>query len=192
MCVWVRICSYRYGATLITNGEINFKDLMTAMMALMLSAIGLGNALLGLGDQKEGLLAAKRIFNSIDDGVSSPIDGLSQEGNKPPHRAQGTIELRNVSFRYPSRPDVEVCKVRVCFEHPTTTFRFVGFQVLLTCIAPTPNALNLSRWLAGLHVDDRGRHHGGLGRSVGLGQVHDHEPVAAELRPVGRPGARPI
>ena len=49
----------RYGATLITKGEIDFKALMTAMMALMLSAIGLGNALLGLGDQKEGILAAK-------------------------------------------------------------------------------------------------------------------------------------
>ena len=60
------------------------------------------------------ILAApcQRIFNSIDDGVNSPIDGLSQAGAKPPQRAQGKIELRNVSFRYPSRPDVEVCKVQ--------------------------------------------------------------------------------
>ena len=32
--------TYWYGATLITSGEIDFKQLMTAMMALMLSAIG--------------------------------------------------------------------------------------------------------------------------------------------------------
>ena len=74
---------------MITSGEIDFKQLMTAMMALMLSAIGLGQALLGLGDQKEGLLAAKRIFNSIEDGINSTIDGLSQTGLKPPTRATG-------------------------------------------------------------------------------------------------------
>ena len=131
----------------------------------MLSAVGLGQALLGLGDQKEGLMAAKRIFNSIEDGINSSIDGLSQTGLKPPHRATGTssviswndifihihihthyksspwvsniitnavpspthfyshkqsctpilinigrIELKNVTFRYPTRPEMEVCK----------------------------------------------------------------------------------
>ena len=99
---------------------------MQAMMALMLSAIGLGNALMGLGDQKEGLLAAKRIFNSIDDGLKSPIDGLSQTGLKPEGRAKGRIELRNVNFRYPSRPDAEVCIDYSLVIEPGTTVALVG------------------------------------------------------------------
>ena len=66
-------------------------------------------------------------------GHASPIDGLSGAGLIPgtaedaeqktdpvsgvepptvvvrsPARARGRIELKNVSFRYPSRPDVEV------------------------------------------------------------------------------------
>ena len=118
--------TYWYGATLITANEIDFKQLMTAMMALMLSAIGLGQALLGLGDQKEGLLAAKRIFDSIDDGVNSPIDGLSQAGQKPPQRATGRIELKHVSFRYPTRPEMEVCKDYSLVIEPGTTVALVG------------------------------------------------------------------
>ena len=118
--------TYWYGATLITKGEIDFKQLMTAMMALMLSAIGLGQALLGLGDQKEGLLAAKRIFESIDNGINSAIDGLSKSGLRPPQRATGRIELKNVSFRYPTRPETEVCKDYSLVIEPGTTVALVG------------------------------------------------------------------
>jgi ATP-binding cassette subfamily B (MDR/TAP) protein 1 len=99
---------------------------MTAMMALMLSAIGLGQALLGLGDQKEGLLAAQRIFNSIDAGINSTIDGLSKGGLKPPQRATGRNELKNVSFRYPTRPEMEVCKNYSLVIEPCTTVALVG------------------------------------------------------------------
>ena len=75
-----------------------------------------------MGDQTEGLKAAARIFRIIDEGQRSPIDGLSITGIKcgsaggappPPGtmaRALGRIELKNVNFRYPSRPDVEVLK----------------------------------------------------------------------------------
>jgi ATP-binding cassette subfamily B (MDR/TAP) protein 1 len=63
-----------------------------------------------LGDQKLGLIVAARIFKSIDDGKNSPIDGLSKEGIIQTTRASGKIELNNVTFRYPTRPDVEVCK----------------------------------------------------------------------------------
>lgn len=99
-----------YGATLIVAGEIDFNQLMTAMMALMLGALGLGQALNGLGDQRKGLLAAQRIFRIIDEGKGSLIDGLSDLGEKPITRPIGKIELKNISFKYPTRPEVTVCK----------------------------------------------------------------------------------
>ena len=37
------------------------------------------------------------------------IDGLSGEGLKPEGKVQGRIEFKNVSFAYPSRPEVKVC-----------------------------------------------------------------------------------
>ena len=109
-----------------------------------------------------GMLAAKRIFDSIEDGVNSSIDGLSQTGLKPPHRATGAcvlshlshlsllrpptppppvtphastplpraatgrIELKNVSFRYPTRPEMEVCKDFSLIIEPGTTVALVG------------------------------------------------------------------
>jgi hypothetical protein len=46
------LCVYciRYGASLIVEGDITFEQLMTAMLALMLGALGLGQALNDLGD----------------------------------------------------------------------------------------------------------------------------------------------
>ena len=107
-------CTYAllfwYGSKLIEAGEIEFENMMIAIMSLMLGAIGLGQALADLGNQTQGLEAAKRIFDAIDGGSSSPIDGLSDEGIIPTGRAKGKITLKDVSFRYPTRPDVEVCK----------------------------------------------------------------------------------
>jgi hypothetical protein len=40
----------RYGASLIVEGSITFEQLMTAMLALMFGALGLGQALNDLGD----------------------------------------------------------------------------------------------------------------------------------------------
>lgn len=83
---------------------------MTAILSLMLGALGLGTALNDLGDQKDGLKAAKRIFDAVAEGESSCIDGLSNEGTRPPQRPTGRIELKNVNFFYPTRPDAKVCK----------------------------------------------------------------------------------
>ena len=99
-----------YGSTLVASGEITFVDLMTAILTLMLGALGLGMALNDLGDQNQGLQAAHRVFKLIDDGKSCSIDGLSMEGLKPSNHSQGSIELKNVNFSYPTRPDAKVCK----------------------------------------------------------------------------------
>ena len=90
--------------------SVTFEEMMTSILSLMLGALGLGQAMADLGDQKSGLRAARRIFKSIADGKSSPIDGLSTTGAKPPARSQGKIEFKGLNFRYPTRMDVEVCR----------------------------------------------------------------------------------
>jgi ATP-binding cassette subfamily B (MDR/TAP) protein 1 len=39
------------------------------------------------------------------------IDGMSEEGERPEEKSKGEIELKDVDFAYPSRPDILVCKV---------------------------------------------------------------------------------
>ncbi|ORX81763.1 leptomycin B resistance protein pmd1 [Basidiobolus meristosporus CBS 931.73] len=51
--------------------------------------------------------AGQKLFQTID--RVSPIDSSSSEGVKPTE-CQGTIEFRQVSFCYPSRPDIKVLK----------------------------------------------------------------------------------
>ncbi len=123
-------CTYAllfwYGAKLIKSGEIDFEELMIAILSLMLGALGLGTALTDLGDQKVGVQVASRIFKCIDDGKSSAVDGLSTVGGRPSLRAQGKIEIRNVNFHYPSRPDVEVCKNFSLVIEPGEMVAFVG------------------------------------------------------------------
>jgi ATP-binding cassette subfamily B (MDR/TAP) protein 1 len=99
-----------YGSTLLQDEHLGFEQMMTAILCLMLGALGLGQAMTDIGDQKSGLQAAKRIFTSIEEGENAPIDGLSTTGIIPTSRAVGRIELKNVNFRYPTRPDAVVCK----------------------------------------------------------------------------------
>lgn len=97
-----------YGAKLISAGEIDFEELMTAIMSLMLGTMGLGMAMTDMGDQKEGVMAASRIFSTIDSSRNDPQDGLSQDGDVPATAAKGLIEFRNVTFAYPTRKHVKV------------------------------------------------------------------------------------
>ena len=56
---------------------------MTAILCLMLGALGLGQALADIGDQKAGIEAAERIFQAVEDGKESSLDGLSTSGFRP-------------------------------------------------------------------------------------------------------------
>ena len=132
-------CTYAllfwYGARLLEDGEIDFVDLLMAILALMFGAIGLGTALADIGDQKVGTEAAIRIFRDIEGGEQSSIDGLSISGKIPETtsqsvssipRAKGLIELKNVSFVYPTRPDAKVCNHFNLTISPGETVALVG------------------------------------------------------------------
>jgi ATP-binding cassette subfamily B (MDR/TAP) protein 1 len=115
-----------YGSRLIEEGKITFVELMTAILTLMLGALGLGQALTDMGDQTAAVEIAGRIFSEIDEGNNSPIDGLSINGITPKERARGGIEIKNLNFVYPSRPDVKVCNNYSLVIHPGETIALVG------------------------------------------------------------------
>lgn len=123
-------CTYAllfwYGSKLIERKEVEFEDMMTAILALMLGALGLGTALSGLGDVQKGIEAAERIFNAVDEAENSACDGLSTRGVIPTTPSKGKITLRNVNFAYPTRPDVEVCKENSLSINPGEMVALVG------------------------------------------------------------------
>jgi len=94
-----------YGATLIHKGEIGFGQVMQALMVLVFAGQGLQQAQMSFPDLGKGAAAAINIFRTID--RVPPVDVDDESGEKP-DRVVGHIQFRNVVFRYPARPTVEV------------------------------------------------------------------------------------
>ena len=117
---------FYYAGVLLSNNEFAFGDIMQSILALMLASFGLGQSLADLGDLKEALLAADRIFRIIEDGKMSAIDGLSSEGQTPTSRSLGRIELSHVSFCYPTRPEAKVCRDYCLVIEPGEVVALVG------------------------------------------------------------------
>jgi len=70
-------------------------------------AMGLGSAFPCFTSVVSGKSAASQIFAIINRRPS--IDSSSEAGLKPDH-LNGDIELRDVTFAYPTRPDRQICK----------------------------------------------------------------------------------
>ena len=71
----------------------------------MVGSISLAHAAPVLESIGNGRAAAAKVFAIID--TKPVIDSSSGFGLKP-EGIHGSVELRNVSFTYPSRPEVEV------------------------------------------------------------------------------------
>jgi ATP-binding cassette subfamily B (MDR/TAP) protein 1 len=101
---------FYYAGILLASGEFEFENVMVGIFSLMLASFGLGQALADLGDVREALHAAIRVFDTIDQGKGSTIDGLSVAGVRPEKHSSGRIDLCDVNFCYPTRPDSKVCQ----------------------------------------------------------------------------------
>lgn len=71
----------------------------------MAGAFSVGNALPFINSVSIAFGAASTIFDIIDNKPN--IDPYSSHGKKI-NKIQGKIEFKNVSFTYPTRPDVSV------------------------------------------------------------------------------------
>ncbi|CAM6129698.1 unnamed protein product [Calypogeia fissa] len=97
-----------YGSTLVQQGLINGGEAMTSIFAVVIGATALGQALPNVTAFAKGKAAAYNIFQMIDhnDSKITVLDPNAQRLEK----VAGHIELRNVDFSYPARPDVPVFK----------------------------------------------------------------------------------
>ncbi|EQC25368.1 hypothetical protein SDRG_16777 [Saprolegnia diclina VS20] len=95
------------GGVLITreNSDTTFEDMFMVMMAIMLSSFGVGMAAQNMTDAAKAKAAAASLFETVD--RVPPIDCASETGATLP-TVRGEIELRNVHFSYPSRPNAPI------------------------------------------------------------------------------------
>ena len=96
---------FYYGNINVSNGWMNAGDVLNTFFAIIIGAFSLGQAAPYFQVIGSAQGAALRIFETLD--RISTIDPSSENGLRP-DTAKGDITFTNVSFSYPSRPDVPV------------------------------------------------------------------------------------
>lgn len=95
-----------YGGTLVFEKQLSLGDLTQFLLYLMLVAIAIGSLGSLWGDFMAGLGATKRVFEILDHQARI----ISPTAPVTPSTLQGRLEIKNLSFSYPSRPEFPVIK----------------------------------------------------------------------------------
>eukprot|EP01101_Sappina_pedata_P007178 TRINITY_DN374_c0_g1_i1.p1 TRINITY_DN374_c0_g1~~TRINITY_DN374_c0_g1_i1.p1 ORF type:complete len:1278 (+),score=466.09 TRINITY_DN374_c0_g1_i1:299-3835(+) len=114
---------FYYGAYLVFNKEIDFEQMMRTFTAIIFTAMSVGQGSSMAPDYAKAKAAAAGIFDLLD-GVPF-IDCMSNLGGHKP-QAIGEIELKNVYFKYPARPDVPILQGLSMKVNPGNTLALVG------------------------------------------------------------------
>lgn len=96
-----------YGGTLIGRGEYNLFQFFICFAEIIFGAQSAGTIFSFAGDMSKAKNAANELRKLMD--LKPKIDSWSTDGDKVTN-LDGTIEFRDIHFRYPTRPDVPVLR----------------------------------------------------------------------------------
>ena len=91
------------GSQLLVQAKVDFASFFTAVLSIMFGALGIAQVTVDFNAQQDGLAAAQRIFEIIDEPYNE-MDPLDPSGDKP-SSIDGAISFKDVTFSYPSRPN---------------------------------------------------------------------------------------
>uniref|UniRef100_A0A672J3I1 ATP-binding cassette, sub-family B (MDR/TAP), member 4 n=1 Tax=Salarias fasciatus TaxID=181472 RepID=A0A672J3I1_SALFA len=97
--------AFWYGSTLILADEYTIGTVLTVFFVVIIGAFSMGQTSPNIQTFASARGAAHKVYNIIDHNPS--IDSFSEAGFRPDF-VKGDIEFKNISFSYPSRPDVKV------------------------------------------------------------------------------------
>ncbi|XP_035548260.1 ABC transporter B family member 11-like isoform X2 [Juglans regia] len=119
----VYACSFYVGARLVEDGKTTFSEVSRVFFALTMMAVGISQSGSLAPDASKAKSAAASIFAILDRKSkvdSSDTSGMTIENLK------GDIEIHHVSFRYPTRPDVQIFRDLCLTIHSGKTVALVG------------------------------------------------------------------
>ncbi|KAJ3360668.1 GTPase-activating protein [Kappamyces sp. JEL0680] len=122
-------CSYSlsfwYGGKLLNDGVISTGTVVNVFFAVLIGAFSLAGIAPDLQAFAFGIGAGTKIYATID--RVPKIDPYSESGTTIPREAvKGRIELKDVEFTYPARPDVPILKKLSLTVEPGQTVALVG------------------------------------------------------------------
>ena len=94
-----------YMGLVVARRESSFQDALSSFMLIFMAALGIAQAQIYFPDVTKGKAAIQRVFTIIDRRPA--IDASDPNGLRPTTVA-GELELREVTFAYPQRPDAPV------------------------------------------------------------------------------------
>ncbi|KAL9325737.1 hypothetical protein ACSQ67_006382 [Phaseolus vulgaris] len=119
----VYACSFYAGARLVEDGKTTFSDVFRVLFALSLAAMGISGSGSLVTDSAKSKSAAASVFGVLD--RKSQIDPSDDSGFTL-EEVNGEIEFNNVSFKYPTRPDVQIFRDLCLTIHSGKTVALVG------------------------------------------------------------------
>jgi len=121
--LWIFGLMFWFGGIRIVDGGADFNSYWIPVFCMFYLGMGMGQAMTGITDQQKAKAATLSVFRAID--RKSKIDFSSEDGEKPSTCA-GRIELKDVRFTYPARPDQQVCNGYNLVVEPGQTVALCG------------------------------------------------------------------
>lgn len=111
------------GAQLVDHGKTTFSKVFRVFFALTMAAISISQSSSFTPDSSKAKTATASIFSMLD--RKSKIDPTDDSGTTL-ESVKGEIELRHISFKYPTRPDIQIFRDLSLTIHSGQTVALVG------------------------------------------------------------------
>ena len=112
----------------ILDFSLNFNDFMFTIAPLLLMVVGISEGLNGIGDYPKAKNAFISVFKTIETKSLIPPFLKDNEGKIVPDNIKGKIEFRNVTFAYPTKPEIDVLKNVSFIIQPGQSAGLVGYS----------------------------------------------------------------
>ena len=99
-----------YACKFIIDRKLTFSDMSSCITVVMMMTAGITNGLNGISDYSKARDAFISIYDVLD--IESEINPFEKENKNKiqPDNIKGKIEFKNVSFSYPTKPDIKILK----------------------------------------------------------------------------------
>ncbi|XP_072037232.1 ATP-dependent translocase ABCB1-like [Amphiura filiformis] len=114
---------FRFGGYLVGKGLMEFQNMFLVFGAIVFGGFGLGRVIGAVPDYGKAKISACHIFKLLD--RSPPIDSYSNDGSKP-ESFTPIVQFKDVYFKYPTRPKVQVLRGLSVSVTPGETLALVG------------------------------------------------------------------